>query len=143
MEWVPGEPPESWPKSSKSKLMPMNFNPSKTLRWLLFDHLGLPIINRGKDKQDGSPGDPSVAEDVMLELRLNHHHPIIDLLMERSKWQKYCSSFLDSYGELLDEGPIASIQFSVSSTMSLPGFKAYRGRLPPLPRFEVAPATPR
>lgn len=107
-----------WPTSSKNKLMPVNFNPSKFLRWLLFDHLGLPILKRGKEKEDGRPGDPSVAEDVMLELRMNHHHPIIDLLMERSKWQKYCSSFLDSYGELLDEKDRIHTTFKLYGTVT-------------------------
>ena len=75
----------------------INYNPSNFLRWWLFDHLGLPVIARGKEKDNGDPGDPSVAEAVMLELK--GQHPVIDLLIERSWYYKAVNSFFYPYLE--------------------------------------------
>lgn len=116
MEWVPDQ--KFWPTDSKGRPREVNFNASIFLRWLLFEHLKLPVINRGKEKDDGSPGDPSVAEEVMQILRLNHPHPVIDLLMERSKWQKYCSAFLSTYEELLDENDRIHTTFKLYGTVT-------------------------
>src|SRR5690606_25172436 len=57
-----------WPVDAKGKPRTPNFNASIFARWMLFDHLGLDVIKRGKPKPDGRPGDPSMAEDVLLEL---------------------------------------------------------------------------
>jgi uracil-DNA glycosylase family 4 len=120
MEFVPSEDEAEeagWPTQGKrAKLAEVNFNPSNFLRWLLFDHLELPVIARGKEKDDGSPGDPSVAEAVMLELK--GKHPIVQLLLDRSKWQKYCSSFLTSYGDLLDENDRIHTTFKLYGTVT-------------------------
>jgi uracil-DNA glycosylase family 4 len=108
-----------WPTGGKrGKPRDINWNPSIFLRWFLFDWIGLPVIDRGKPKEDGSPGDPSVREDVMLELRMNHPHPVVDLLMERSKWQKYCSAFLSAYEELLDENDRIHTTFKLYGTVT-------------------------
>jgi DNA polymerase-1 len=117
MSWVPKDD-LGWPVNAKGKAVAVNFNPSNFLRWFLFEHLKFPIIRRGKDKDDGSLGWPSVAEDVMLELRMNHPHPVVDLLMERSKWQKYCSAFLSSYEELLDENDRIHTTFKLYGTVT-------------------------
>lgn len=106
----------SWPKNSKGKPVEVNFNPSNFARWWLFDHLGLPILARGKEKQDGSPGDPSMSEAVMMALK--GAHPVIDLLMERSKWQKYCSSFLTTYDEIADENDRLHTTFKLAGTVT-------------------------
>ena len=116
MEWVPDS--SLWPTDSKGRPREVNFNASIFLRWLLFEHLKLPVVNRGKEKDDGSPGDPSVAEEVMQILRLEHPHPVIDLLMERSKWQKYCSAFLSAYEELLDENDRIHTTFKLYGTVT-------------------------
>jgi DNA polymerase-1 len=92
----------------------VNFNPSNFLRWLLFDHLGLPVIRRGKEKDDGRPGDPSVAEGVMMELA--EHHPIAQLLLDRVKWNKYCSSFFAAYLELIDDDDRIHTTFKLHGT---------------------------
>lgn len=115
MKYVPKKL-EKRPQNAKGRFVEVNFNPSNFLRWLLFEHLGLPVIARGKEKDDGSPGDPSVAEAVMLELK--GKHPIVELLLERSKWQKYCSSFLTSYGELLDENDRIHTTFKLYGTVT-------------------------
>jgi uracil-DNA glycosylase family 4 len=116
MEWVPDQ--SLWPTDSKGRPREVNFNASIFLRWLLFEHLKMPVVNRGKEKDDGSPGDPSVAEEVMQILRLEHPHPVIDLLMERSKWQKYCSAFLSAYEELLDENDRIHTTFKLYGTVT-------------------------
>jgi uracil-DNA glycosylase family 4 len=92
----------------------VNFNPSNFLRWLLFDHLELPVIKRGKEKDDGRPGDPSVAEGVMMELA--EHHPIAQLLLDRVKWNKYCSSFFAAYLELIDDEDRIHTTFKLHGT---------------------------
>ena len=99
MEWVPEELPEDLPTNKRTGTQ-VNFNPSNFARWWLFDYLGLPVVRRGKPKDDGTPGDPSMAEDVLLELQ--GQHDCVELLLERSKWQKYCSAFFDPYNELVD-----------------------------------------
>jgi uracil-DNA glycosylase family 4 len=114
MDWVP----EDIPFKDTRRRPAVNFNPSNFLRWWLFEHLEFPVLRRGKEKDDGSPGWPSVAEDVMLELRMHHPHPVVDLLMERSKWQKYCSAFLSSYEELLDENDRIHTAFKLYGTVT-------------------------
>lgn len=127
MEWVPdpqltedgiwsGKP---WPKVGKrGKYAEVNFNASNWLRWWLFEWLGMPVISRGKKKDDGSPGDPSVAEDVMIELRDHHPHPVVTLLMERSKWQKYCSTYVSRYMEIADDNDRIHTTFKLAGTVT-------------------------
>lgn len=126
MEWVPdpaspgssmhAESDSPWPCSSKGRPVEVNFNPSNFARWFLFTHLGLPVLARGKDKDDGRPGDPSMAEAVMLELR--GQHPVVDILLERTKWQKYCSSFLSTYEEQADENDRLHTTFKLAGTVT-------------------------
>lgn len=118
MAYVP-EPSEEngWPHKGKSKrYMDVNFNASNFARWLLFDHLGLPELAWGKDKDDGSQGNPSMAEAVMLELK--GKHPIIELFLERSKWEKYCSSFLTTYDEIADINDRIHTTFKLAGTVT-------------------------
>lgn len=120
MEWVPdpGEA-EGWPtKGKRAKLADVNFNASNFARWFLFDYLELPVLRTGKDKDDGSEGAPSMAEDVMFQLRDDTHHPVIDLLLDRSKWQKYCSSYVTAYDELADENDRLHTTFKLAGTVT-------------------------
>lgn len=106
-----------WPAQGKrAKLAEVNFNPSNFARWFLFDHLGLPVLATGKEKPDGSIGDPSMAEDVMKALKGTH--PVIDLFLERTKWQKYCSSFLSTYSEIADENDRLHTTFKLAGTVT-------------------------
>lgn len=117
MEYVP--PEDQWPLDRRGRPRALNFNASIWLRWFLFTHLELPVIARGKPKEtaDGeSPGDPSVAEAVMLELR--QAHPVVNLLLDRSKWQKYSSSFLPAYDELADENDRIHTTFKLAGTVT-------------------------
>lgn len=127
MEWVPDPNLTEdgvwvgacWPKiGKKGKYAEVNFNASNFLRWWLFEWLGLPVIARGKAKDDGRPGDPSVAEAVMIELRDHHPHPVIDLLMERSKWQKYCSTYVSRYMEIVDDNGRIHTTFKLAGTVT-------------------------
>lgn len=136
MEWVPIRPhadneycvlcksgdhevAKTWPRTGKrGKPAEVNFNASNFARWWLFEYLELPVIRRGKDKDDGSEGAPSMAEDVMLQLRDDTHHPVIDLLLERSKWQKYCSSYVTAYAELADENHRLHTTFKLAGTVT-------------------------
>lgn len=116
-EFVPEEHPfKVYYKSGELKSDGVNFNPSNFLRWLIFEYLELPIIARGKQKDDGSPGDPSLAEAVMLALRGTH--PIVDLLLERVKWNKYCTSFFSAYAEQLDVNSRIHTNFKVTGTVT-------------------------
>lgn len=100
-----------WPTQGKRlKLAEVNFNASNWLRWWLFGHLGLPIVELTDS------GMASVREAVMLELR--GKHPAVDLLLERSKWQKYCSSFLTTYEEMLDENDRVHSTFKLYGTVT-------------------------
>lgn len=111
---------EPWPKKGRTqKYVDVNFNTSNFLRWWLFDWLALPVISRGKAKDDGSDGAPSVAEDVMIALRdMPDHHPVIDLLMERSKWQKYCSTYVSRYMEIADDNDRIHTTFKLAGTVT-------------------------
>ena len=113
--WAMSDKP--WPANSKGKRVPVNFNASNFAKWWLFDHLGLPVLARGKEKEDGSPGLPSMAEDVMIELR-ELNHPVIPLLMERSKWQKYCSTYVARYQEVSDERNRVHTTFKLHGTVT-------------------------
>jgi uracil-DNA glycosylase family 4 len=94
MEHVP--PRDQWPANIKE----VNFNASNFARWFLFDHLELPILGRGKKKDDGSPGMPSMAEAIMLELA--ELHPVGKLMGEHALWFKRCSGFFEPYEQIID-----------------------------------------
>lgn len=112
---------ESWPiqkvlKTRGPVYAEPNFNASKFARWMLFDHLGLPILERGKDKQDGSEGDPSMAEGVMLQLK--PYHSVVPLMLERVGYQKIMSSFFGPYAELYDENHRVHTNFKMAGTVT-------------------------
>lgn len=111
-----------WPVNSKGKPVDVNFNPSKFARWWLFEHLGFPVYEYGKDRDDGQLGDPSMAEATMLELRKDCKdypaYDVITLLMERSKWQKYCSTYVSSYQEIIDDNDRIHTTFKLAGTVT-------------------------
>lgn len=113
--WANSDSP--WPTNAKGKQVPVNFNASNFAKWWLFDHLGLPVIKRGKDKADDSPGLPSMAEDVMIELK-ELNHPVVPLLMERSKWQKYCSTYVTRYQEVSGDDNRVHTTFKLHGTVT-------------------------
>lgn len=107
--YLPSE--DEWPG-------PINFNPSNFARWFLFEHLGLPILARGKPKDDGSPGNPSMAEAILQKLEADHHHPALTLMLQRTKWQKYSSAFFSAYQELITEEDRIHTTFKLAGTVT-------------------------
>jgi DNA polymerase-1 len=86
----------------------VNWNASNFARWFLYEHVGLPVIKRGKDKDDGSPGDPSMDEGTMAYLAdMGDEHPtgarIAKILLDRVKWNKYDTAFFAPWSEIIDE----------------------------------------
>lgn len=106
MQWVPEE----------HDFAACNFRPSNFLRWFLYDHLELPVLARGKNKEDGSPGNPSCREDVLKSLV--DEHEAIPLLLERAKWEKYSSAFFSAYAEQLDEDSRVHTTFKLTGTVT-------------------------
>lgn len=96
----------------------INFNASNFLRWFLFDYLELPVLARGKVKDDGSPGAPSVAEGVILELAEipGVGGEVARLLLDRVQWQKFCSSFFAAYADIIDSDDRIHTTFKVVGT---------------------------
>lgn len=109
-------PETEWPTDSKNRPREVNFNPSIFARWMLFDHLGLPILQRGKEKPNGDDGDPSMKEAVMLELR--EAHPVVPLMLERVGYQKILSSFFGPYLELYDDEHRIHTNFKLAGTVT-------------------------
>ena len=107
-------PREEWPKGLKE----VNWNASNFSRWFLFDYLGLPIRARGKTKEDGTPGAPSMAEGVLSDLQETNPHPVLDLLLDRVKWQKFHSSFFSAYKEQIDENDRIHTTFKLTGTVT-------------------------
>jgi DNA polymerase-1 len=108
-DWVPNTNP--FIKTDRAGVVKhdgVNFGPSNFLRWFLFDHLGLPVLARGKAKDDGGPGDPSVGEAVMLELAEMHHVP--RMLLHRANLFKGCTGFFEPWSHQIDaSGRIHSV----------------------------------
>jgi len=108
---------EDWPRMAKGrgKHADINFNPSTWSRWWLFDHLQLPVLERGKDKEDGSDGLPSMKEAVMMELKQFHEVPAV--MLERTRWKMMCQYFT-SYADNLDDRDHIHTTFKLAGTVT-------------------------
>jgi len=122
MEHVPkGEPEEliemGWPhtKHRVPRPVPVNFNPSNWSRWWMFEYLKLPVLERGKEKPDGSEGDPSMREGVMMTLK--DEHPAIPLLMKRANYSKL-GQFMTTYESVLDPFDRIHTSFKLAGTVT-------------------------
>lgn len=120
---LPEKGSDEWPhtikhlvRSDKRIDLEENFNASQFARWMLFEWCGLPILERGKDKQDGSPGDPSMAEDVLKALK--GQHPVVEPMLDRVTKQKHISSFFNPYSELYDEDHRIHTTFKLAGTVT-------------------------
>lgn len=111
-------PPRSqWPPELQKA--DVNFRPSNFSRWWLFDYLKYPVLARGKTKEDGTPGKPSMAEAVMLKLQAEHpDDPVLCGMIERTKWEKYDSGFFSAYEELVDESDHIHTTFKLAGTVT-------------------------
>ena len=112
MEHVPDK--SKWPPGIKEA----NFNASNFLRWWLFEYLGFEVKERGKTKDNGDPGAPSVAEGLISQLHYESPHPVLKLLLDRVKWNKYCTSFLEPYNELIDDNDRIHSVFKMHGTVT-------------------------
>ena len=101
MTYVPPEVPET----------SVNFNASNFARWFLFEHLGFPILQMGKVG-------PSMAEGILTRLQAEHPHRVLDLMVERVKWQKHQSSFFNPYQELITSESRLHTTFKLSGTVT-------------------------
>jgi len=106
MQWVPDK--AEWPPKTKE----INFNPSNFSRWWIFDWLEIPVLARGKS------GDPSMAEALMQKLAADHPHKVLDLMLERVKWNKYDTSFFSAYMEQVDENDRIHTTFKLTGTVT-------------------------
>lgn len=104
-QWIPPSTP-----------MEINLRPSNFLRWLLYEHLELPILQRGKPSLSWPTGSPSVAETVISHMR--DEHPIIPLLLERVGWQKYRDGFFMPYLAQLDSQHRIRTTFKLTGTVT-------------------------
>lgn len=85
----------------------VNWNASSFARWFLFEYLGFPVLKRGKDKDDGSPGLPSMDEATMAYLvemeDIQPGQKIAKLLLDRVVWNKYDTAFFTPWSTIIDE----------------------------------------
>lgn len=109
-QYVPAEHPFKVyvKRTGELKSEGVNWNASNFARWLLFEHLTLPVLARGKPKDDGRPGDPSMAEAILAYLAdMEDEHPegsaVAKLLVERVTWNKYDTSFFHPWSEQIDQ----------------------------------------
>lgn len=116
-EYLPDPDSEEWPMDSKGrKKLEINYNASRFARWFLFEWLNLPVLERGKEKPNGDPGEPSMAESVLLHLK--GRHPAVDLMLERVGWQKNLSSFFNAYEKMYDEDHRVHTTFKLAGTVT-------------------------
>lgn len=119
MQYVPDPSIDTWPTNKAGKKVEVNLNASIFARWLLFEHLGLPILARGKEKPDGGQGDPSMAEGVLLLLNDRPNpHPVVQLLLDRVESQKTVSSFFRPYADLYDANQRVHTSFKLYGTVT-------------------------
>ncbi len=117
--WLPHTDSVAWPTDSRGRPLAINFNASNFARWMLFTWLEQPVWVRGKEKPDGSVGDPSMAEGVLLALReAPDHHPVVDLMLARVEWQKALSSFFTPYELLHDSNHRVHSSFKLYGTVT-------------------------
>jgi DNA polymerase-1 len=57
-----------------------------------------------------------MAEDVLLALK--EKHPVVPIMLERVKWQKYLSGFINPYNELYDENHRIHTNFKLAGTVT-------------------------
>jgi uracil-DNA glycosylase family 4 len=106
-KFVPEDHPFiKYDRSGNVKDFGVNWNASNFGRWFLYEYLGLPVLARGKPKDDGRPGDPSMAEAVLAYLVEEASGlpggEVAKLLVERVKWNKFDTSFFTPWSEQID-----------------------------------------
>lgn len=108
---------KGWPSRGKRAIpADINFNPSNFARWLLFEHLGLPVLERGKEKDDGRPGDPSMKEAVMMAYK-EMGYEIAEIMLERARLQKM-TTFFNAYLDIIDDEDRIRTTFKLAGTVT-------------------------
>jgi DNA polymerase I-like protein with 3'-5' exonuclease and polymerase domains len=51
-------------------------------------------------------------------LELQEMHPVVPLLLDRTKWQKYCTAFLPTYREMMDDRDRVHTTFKLTGTVT-------------------------
>jgi DNA polymerase-1 len=95
-------------KTGELKSSGVNWNASNFARWFLYEYLELPVLKRGKAKDDGTPGDPSMAESLLAYLAdMTEDYPkgakVAKLLVDRVTWNKYDTAFFAPWSTLVDK----------------------------------------
>lgn len=108
-EFVPDDHPfKVYDKRSGAlKADGVNWNASNFARWFLFEYLQLPVTARGKTKDNGTPGDPSMAEAVLANLADisepgSDDQRVAQLLVDRVTWNKTDTSFFEPWSHQID-----------------------------------------
>lgn len=108
-------PPEEWPP----EINEVNFNRSNFMMWLLFEFYKFPVLARGKTREDGSPGNPSMAEAVLQRYeQMFPENPLPKLLLERTGWYKNLTAFLSAYSEQIDDQDRIHTTFKLHGTVT-------------------------
>lgn len=107
-EYVPETHPFiKYDRQGNVKEFGVNWNASNFARWFLYDYLDLPVLKRGKAKDDGSPGAPSMDEATLAYLAEESNNlqgsSVAKLLVERVTWNKYDTSFFKPWSEQIDD----------------------------------------
>lgn len=79
------------PPGWKHGAEPINPGSHQQVAWLLFDHLGLPIVARTET------GQPSTKEDALIQLR--DMHDAVPLVMRRRAFEKIKGTYVDGTGK--------------------------------------------
>ncbi|WKW84839.1 DNA polymerase I [Gordonia phage Jamzy] len=90
---------------------PINWNTSNFLRWFMFEYLKHEPLLYGKT------GAPSLNESTMAHLA-ESGSPVATLLLERVKWNKFQSAFINPYNELITPDSRLRTTFKVSGTVT-------------------------
>jgi len=93
----------------EKNIKPLNFNSTKQLRELIFDHLGLTSVKKTKQTQEPS------TDEASLEL-LKGEHEFLDNLLELRYLRKIYSTYLKPIKEKLDKNGRLHTDYMLSRT---------------------------
>lgn len=107
-KYVPEDHPfVKYDRQGNVKSFGVNWNASNFARWFLYEHLELPVLKRGKTKDDGSAGAPSMDEATLQYLQemtdIQPGATVASLLNDRVVWNKYDTSFFAPWSVQVDE----------------------------------------
>ena len=77
-------------------MRPLNPNSTQQLGRLLYDHMGLPVV------QETPKGNPSTAEGALIRLKDIDESGVLDAIMEYRKWAGYRSRYFENWALRMD-----------------------------------------